>query len=303
MIRPSVLIPERLPKRPTKPYIPSVNTKRKSMTIALSIHAPDGIVLCSDSQLTVPQYMKYSGKKIATIERKDEWSVGLTYSGDPERMQRVCEQMRAALIHKKEVDEKYVKQCLEESLADVRSSIIDLSYESIDVLCGFARKMTLDEEQAWANKGLHLFTGKNGVVTEPVEEFSILGVGNSALSQYLEKLLSSFGQTYVTYSMALVIGAYIVEQAKKYIDGCSGDLQVCVLRSGYEPFVPLHVSEIAQIIKFGESLETILQKTIICSLGAEIENVDYPKGKSAESVLLGDIHNLQKEIQKCFWQV
>lgn len=184
------------------------------MTIALGIQTPDGIVLCSDSQLTVPQYMKYSDSKIRTIESGEEWSVALTYSGDPERMNRIYERMRLSLLiepSEEKINSDYVRKSFEEALSEARQSIIH-SYENIDVLCAFA---TREEDFGFAGAGLHLFSGKNGVVVKPNNEFSILGAGDSSLTRYLENLLSSFGQSYMEYRTALMIGAYIVEQAKK----------------------------------------------------------------------------------------
>lgn len=46
-----------------KPYIQPANRGAKAMTIAVGLKASDGIVLFSDSQLTIPQYMKFQDQK------------------------------------------------------------------------------------------------------------------------------------------------------------------------------------------------------------------------------------------------
>jgi hypothetical protein len=280
-----------LPKKPERPYIRPVVD---DMTIAIGIRAADGIVLCSDSQLTVPLQMKYYDSKIRTINFTDQWSCALTYSGDPERMQRIYELMDESLRRVSEVNEDRVRSCFESALTDVRESIRS-EYENIDALCAFARKMTLAEERAWSDKGLHLFAGKNGAVTKPTNEFSVLGVGNAPLTRYLETLLSSFGQAYIEYTMAMVIGAYIVEQAKKYIDGCGGDLQMCVLRSGFEPKSHLYPVEMRRLVQLGESLEAIMRKAAICGLRAEMEKINY-EGDSIQQSLLDDLQKLRNEM-------
>jgi 20S proteasome alpha/beta subunit len=270
------------------------------MTIALGIQTPDGIVLCSDSQLTVPQYMKYSDSKIRIIENGEEWSVALTYSGDPERMNRIYESMRQSLLtdpKQETINADYVRNCFGESLADVRQSIIH-SYENIDVMCAFSRKMTHEEELRSTNAGLYLFSGKNGVVTQPKNEFSILGAGDSSLTRYLENLLSSFGQSYMEYLTALVIGVYIVEQAKKYVDMCGGDLQVCVLRCGYKPLFRFNPEILNRIAELGTSLEMILQKTIVYSLGVEIAAINYEKGETWEGSLIKAINGSRNNLWK-----
>lgn len=296
-----LLLPKKVPFPPKKPYIRRTQEwpkeRARNVTIAIGIHTPDGIVLCSDSQLTVAGYMKYYGQKIETIWDGEKWSVALTYSGDPERMRRIYEHMRERLRDAgKQVDEPYVKHCFEEALADARSSIIDYSNEMIDALCGFARTQTREEERAWSSKGLHLFSGKSGVVTEVSTEFSILGTGDSSLTRYLERLLSSFGQCYIEYGTALVLGAYIVEQAKKYIDGVGGDLQACLLRSGRPPKCHLAPTETARLVKLGESLEAALQKTVVFSLGVELEDMNFDRGQSWEESLLNALDVLRNEI-------
>jgi 20S proteasome alpha/beta subunit len=289
-----------LPTKYVTPYIRADRPKAKPMTIALGVQAPDGIILCSDSQLTVPQYMKYSDSKIRTIENGAEWSVALTYSGDPERMNRIYESMRRSLLIEPEqetINADYVRKCFEEALAVVRQSIIH-SYENIDVLCAFARKTTREEEFGLAGSGLRLFSGKNGVVVKPNSEFSILGAGDSSLTRYLENLLSSFGQSYMEYRTALVIGAYIVEQAKKYVDMCGGDLQVCILRSGHKPLSQLNPEIVNQLTEIGTSLETILQKIIVCSLGVEMEAINYEKGETWEGSLIKAVSTLRSDLWK-----
>lgn len=269
------------------------------MTIALAIRAPDGIVICTDSQLTVPQYMKFSGRKIKKFWEQEKWAVAIAYAGDPERMQRICEKMEASLYSGHDINEDFVKYSFEDALLDARSSIINPQYESIDALCCFSRPQTEQEDHAWSDKGLHVFVGKNGVVTQPIDEFTILGIGDSALSRYLENFLSSHSKCYVEYPMALVIGTYIVQQAIRYIDGCGGDLQVCILRRGYPPLPKLgRALPIAQISRLGERLGAILQKTVIFALGADWAGADYQKSESPETALLNEVFSLKEEIRK-----
>lgn len=154
------------------------------------------------------------------------------------------------------------------------------------------------EEELRMTGALDLFSGKNGVVVKPINEFSIFGAGDSSLTRYLESLLSSFGQSYMEYRTALVIGAYIVEQAKKYVDMCGGDLQVCILRSGYKPLSRLNPAIVERLTELGTSLENILQKMIVCSLGVEIEAINYEKGETWEGSLINAVNSLRNDLWK-----
>src|SRR6185437_4269230 len=105
----------RLPHKPIKPYIPSDKREARALTIALGFHSLSGIVLCSDSQFTIPQYMKYSGRKLFFIPGADRaWSIGLTYCGDPERADRIYEQMKKSVCGQATLDKDTVRQCFED---------------------------------------------------------------------------------------------------------------------------------------------------------------------------------------------
>ena len=153
----AVLPHNRIPLRRLAPYTPLREPKgvAKAMTIALGIQTPNGIVLCSDSQMTIPQYAKYPGRKVYTI-RRSEWSIGLTFAGDPERMKSIWERMQSQLQSNQNLSEGVVRNCFEESQTAVRNSIIN-TYESIDVLCGFITQ---------PGETQRLFSGRNGVVTD-----------------------------------------------------------------------------------------------------------------------------------------
>jgi 20S proteasome alpha/beta subunit len=57
MIRPPILIPNRLPYKPTKPYI------RSTMTIAAGFTCEKGIVLCADRLISQHRNLRRSAFK------------------------------------------------------------------------------------------------------------------------------------------------------------------------------------------------------------------------------------------------
>ncbi len=216
----------RLPYKTQKPYIPlTPESRSENVTIAVGALTPKGIVLCSDSQITGTGY-KYPDKKVFSIDAcgKTSWSLGLTYSGDPQKMTRIYEQMNDHLTQPDiDVDAEYVRACFEAALSNARNAIITHSDPDIDVLCGFI-----------PDKGKPiLFTGKNGIVSETAK-WTVLGVGDASITRYLQKILP-INRGLQDNMTALVICAYVIKQASDYIDGCGGDLQFCMLRHGIAP--------------------------------------------------------------------
>lgn len=289
MIRPPLPLLERLPYRLQKPHnLPEIGEASKSMTIALGFHTHYAVILCSDSQITAPGYMKYEGPKIFAINPFDptedeNWSVGLTYAGDPERMNRIYERMENALLTEHDVDQKRVKELFEESLDDVRSSIVN-PIENIDVLCGYADA-----------KGVSLFAGKNGVVSQAYG-FVPLGAGDSSVIRYLERLFPA-DRCLSHPATALVISAYIVRQASKYVDLCGGELQACVLKSGGSPGL-IGSTNLSKIERILTMLESVQRRSLTFSCGVELfESSDYLAGQTMDQELAKELMEIRSAIE------
>lgn len=77
MIRPFPLI-QKLPNLPRKPCIPFVRAECKSMTIAAGFNCKDGVVLCSDTQITQAAGESYESKIFCI---KAEADCHLAYAG------------------------------------------------------------------------------------------------------------------------------------------------------------------------------------------------------------------------------
>jgi 20S proteasome alpha/beta subunit len=260
------------------------------MTIAVGLQALDGIVLCSDSQITYPQYSKDSGLKVSYIYpygRQEKWSVGFTYSGDPQRMDRIYERMQHRLFQADlPILRDYVRECFEESLNEVRQSIVSPSYENIDILCAVATELETPV----------MLVGKNGVVTES-QELAILGIGeSSSLIRYLEKLFPE-GRTLMDFTTALLAGMYLVQQAIEYVDGVGGEPQVTLFRNGTEPKM-FRGEELSNLKGLGKDLDNILKSAVIYSFGVDLSRIDYEKGQSARTDLANKIETLKNRIQR-----
>jgi hypothetical protein len=280
-------LPGRLPFRLRKPYIPSQPKPRgQKVTIAVGVHTRKGIVLCSDSQITGAGY-KYPDKKVFSIvpDGKADWSLGLTYSGDPEKMTRIYEQMKDCLSQPSiEVNSEYVRTSFEAVLSEARNAIVTHSDPDIDAICGFIDK---------SGKST-LFTGKNGIVSETAK-WTVLGVGDASLTRYLQKILP-INRGLQDNTTALVICAYIIKQASDYIDGCGGDLQFCILRDG---IAPKSSRGTMPTLKYASTLlDALLKESILFSSGLELfEDSDLADSKTFEEKIIADIRHLRFQVE------
>jgi 20S proteasome alpha/beta subunit len=277
-----------LSKPAKKPYIaPTPKTRTKAVTIAIGMWTHEGIVLCSDSQITGAGY-KYSDEKIFSIDLdgKADWSLGLTYSGDPEKIKSIFETMENYLFQPDVVaDHESVKTLFETSLTNTRNSIVTHSDPDIDALCGF-----IDSDGKAT-----LFTGENGVVSES-SKWVVLGVGQASLTRYLQKILP-IERSLQTIPTALAMGAYIIKQATDYVDGCGGNLQVCILRHG---FAPSHVSAGMTAIKYSTTLlDSLLKKSLLFCSGVELfPSLDYADDRTMETEIADVTRRVRRAIDE-----
>jgi len=200
--------------------------KGKPMTVALGFRCEDGIVLCADTQITKEGALKYYQKKTFLVEGSDRWSVGFTYSGNPDVMDLVIEKMRERFLPDgiEVYDEKgerniyleptigVVREIVEEVLIQV-SKKHKKEMDSLEMLCAVSI----------AGKALEMFRTKRTLVAEA--QWECLGIGDSPLIRYLAEV---FNWPHMSTKQALLLAVYMVQQAKKYVDGCGGDTDAII---------------------------------------------------------------------------
>lgn len=196
------------------------------MTIALGFPCLDGIVLCSDSQLTTPGIMKYHESKIHTVAWMSEeanWTVGLTYSGDPDIMKSLFEKMNDALIAQGHaLTQPFVVEVLQQALIEVHTNSANIDAEYVDTICGIA-----------INGESIMYVGKRTTLHRE-RGIAVLGAGDSSLCRFLINTLpisKKIHQMPMNTKTAQLLGVYIIEQAKQFVDGCGGDTYVTTIHN------------------------------------------------------------------------
>jgi hypothetical protein len=222
----SVTAIPKLSNRLPKPYIQPDKREKKAMTIALGFFCMDGVVLCSDSQVTTPGHMKYHESKIRAVSWMSEeanWTVGLTYSGDPDVMRSLFDKMNDALSAQgSTLTQPFVVETLQQALIEVHTNSANIDTEYVDIICGIV-----------INGESSMYVGKRTTLHRE-RGAAILGVGDSSLSRFLVSTLPvsrMFSQMPVDTKTAQLLGVYIIEQAKLFIDGCGGDTYVTTIHN------------------------------------------------------------------------
>jgi hypothetical protein len=229
------------------------------VTIALGFHCPDGIVLCSDTQITNEAAFKYYEPKIFPIESGPDtgpWAVVLTYAGNTEQMKLVYERLRPELYTSGQVPTlKFVREAYEAVLAKAYKQF--KSRFNLATLCAISIP---------GERNL-LLVSKNDLVRESSAE--CLGVGDSSLIKYLTAFLLPL---IFSTNHATLAGSYIVKQAKAYVDGCGGDTLTVALSNGI-------VSPVHQMEDYSDDIDRAIRRLVL-----DVSDVPVPDSNFAAAL-------------------
>lgn len=191
------------------------------MTIALGFLCPDGIVLCSDRQMTVEGGLKYQKRKISYMTGMFPGGVSFAlmsaYAGDPE----------AANIMGTEIREQLGEEIAKSKLIGFQAPKARKGLEKIFSSKHAKNLQMLIGIRFHSGEACLFKTSGKKVVDARVE---YIGTGDSSALRYLaDCLLPSFIQS---VSEAQVLGAYLVAVANRYVDGCSGGPDLTIAKDG-----------------------------------------------------------------------
>jgi hypothetical protein len=189
------------------------------VTIALGFKCNDGVVLCSDSQITKEGDLKFNESKLRLVAYQGDsgnWAIGVTYAGSPEFMKLFMEKFTPSVwaIHPKP-NPSAIRSAIETILDGIYRQ--HRSLMNLELLCAISIPPHLDE----------LIVSRNKLVRDAQVE--CLGVGDTSVVRYLSNLFISYN---LYWKQALQIAVYIVQQAKKYTDRCGGPTEAFVIRNG-----------------------------------------------------------------------
>jgi hypothetical protein len=228
------------------------------MTIALGFPCVDGVVLCTDSQMTSRGAgMKYNESKISTIVSMGgptNYRITLAYSGDASMMKTLYEKLMKLIDPRKKQDltETGVVEALQEALNYTHSLSPNIDTEFVDVICGIS-----------INGDISMYVAHRTILHQE-RELAVLGVGDSSLFRYLAKTLPVASEP-MYIKTAQLLGAYIVQQAKDFIDGCGGDTHLAAIRRTGLPEMwdnekTQHLDELTVLVK---NIQWRVEETIL----------------------------------------
>jgi hypothetical protein len=194
--------------------------KRHAVTIGLGFRCIDGMVLCSDSQLTKYD-LKFPGTKIHIIVPEqvwegEEWIVAMCYAGHEPIERRVFESLSNRLLGNGKPSVASARAEIEDVLAHERKQNLAM-VDRLEML--FAISISNDNWQLLRS---------HGKIVTPVDTFHAIGIGDSSLIRFLRDLFAMHPQ-FMQTEECVMLGTYMVGKAKKFIEGCGGETQALIV--------------------------------------------------------------------------
>jgi hypothetical protein len=182
------------------------------VTIALGFLCPDGIVLCSDRQMTDSAAgLKYQKCKLSWMSGLFAPGISFTfasaYAGDPE----------AVKIMRTEIKERLGEEMAKSKLVGFQAPKARKALEKI-FNNKHAKHLQMLIGIRFHSGEMCLFKTSGKKVVDARTEY--IGSGDSSALRYLADFLLP---SYIpSISQAQVLGAYLISVANEYVDGCSG---------------------------------------------------------------------------------
>jgi hypothetical protein len=183
------------------------------VTIGIGFLCTDGIVLCSDRQITDPiAGFKFEERKIL-YHLSGDLSFVFSYAGEPDAARvmfgKLSQGLGSGIVKSKATSPR------EKALASLEKIFRDRNAKGLQTLIGIRFK----------NSGLYLYKTSNHRVIYGTREY--IGVGDSSALRFLCDILLA---GVLDMNEADVLGQYIIFVANRYVDGCSGGPDRTVIR-------------------------------------------------------------------------
>lgn len=215
------------------------------MTIAAGFCCKGGLVLAADSEMTIPESLKYEDFKVAKLDFEG-LKGGISGAGDWEYIQMAFRKVMARL----QANPINPQLAVEETVLEVYNNhIAAYPYEprpSFDLLLGIRER-----------DGLCSLIKSSHTAVRRSLTFEFLGVG-AVLGRYLADAMYDIG---MSLRQAALMAIYILRLAKKYVPGCGGHSDILVVdTSGNMEFLPtLKITALEEnFSEFDEDVKRVL---------------------------------------------
>jgi len=192
------------------------------MTIAAGFRADGGVVLCADTQETIPDYLKTQTSKIALFEKNEEFRIAMTGAGGSDMIDMIYQTIIGKFMENRAYDYATVEQTIRDVVYETETKHV-LPYPREE-------RPSFHLVIALQVKGERVRLLKT-VDTTVRHEDNFTCAGDVALAYYAAGRLD-FSQMPVCFARSYAI--YMLQQVKAYSPTCGKQTEVLVLYDDWD---------------------------------------------------------------------
>jgi 20S proteasome alpha/beta subunit len=210
------------------------------MTIAAGFMCLDGVILSADTQETIPGYTKNKTEKIRDYSEGD-FCIGITGSSDDSNLLKTIMQ----LLEDEVMGEWTARYMVYADKAKEIMERVFLQFVNTHVLIfPYNERPSLELLIAMREHHNHyLYKASGTTVREIKADADVVGSGQLLARSFIEKFYSPF----MALDDMMIVAAYVMYEAKKYIDGCDGNTDMLVFSDPCKYFRPIPAAAITQL--------------------------------------------------------
>jgi hypothetical protein len=187
----------------------------KAVTIGLGFQCADGVVLCSDRQISKTGGLKFTEQKIshAIVRGAVDADIAMTYGGDRDIAKNLFREITQSLPL--ELNKRKETFPQDRIIGFLRDAVPRKDSKYVEMLVAFSSPQFPPT----------LFVIRGSQVLQGIREY--IGVGDSSVIRYISELISRP----LSANQAVTAGIYMVSLANRFVEGCSDGPDALYMRS------------------------------------------------------------------------
>jgi hypothetical protein len=225
-------------------------------------------VLCADTQETISGYVKTDTEKMRVLQG-NTYSISFTGSGDTDLLEMTIDEMDKALTLKNPFGAWPIEAILKDVLVDVFNKNIrpysSFSYEERPNIPTLLIGLQFDA-------GVLLYKA-SGTKFRRLREAECVGtgvvLGKSLIGQLFNRSL--------TLTQTGLVAIYILNQAKRWVDGCGGKTDVLLLSDRDKKITRIPTDEVETLERHFNDFNGYIQPVLLAAADGAVSHAEYER--------------------------
>jgi 20S proteasome alpha/beta subunit len=242
--------------------------KVKPMTIAAGFPCQTGLVICADTQETIAGYVKTDTDKIRLFQAGDKrYNIVFTGAGNGDLIDTAVDEIAAALTDEKPQGLTRIALSVKQTMLKVFSDCIQPysafptdDRPSLTMLIGI---------QAGQSSVLYKASGTS---FSALRDADCIGYGIALGKSLIKQLFTP----QISIDDAALVALYVLQQAKRWVDGCGGNSDIVLLRHDGQ-ILRMTTEWIVSLERHFDEFNQHLSPLLIACADKQREHTDFDK--------------------------